>query len=271
MIGKKIQSLRKDKGMSQEDLALKLTISRQAISKWELGESVPDTENVVQLSKLFGVTTDYLLNDDYETVQIIEKQTSGVSNNNSTVSREHFVGKCCGFMSFTKQLLIGFIAVIFILLAIMTIFLLTRIKYEPIYIDSSDGFKVYNLLVENSIKARTSDANIYVPENMIDEAMRILRENGYIPAPSSQQAQLLLERQIAEDIRTRIIQTNIVTDAIVSVEDRNVSVILTLLNDDDRLSEQKIDTLVEIIASVIPHFSAIMIVDSNFNYYDLNY
>ena len=66
MLGIKIQQLRKDNGMSQEELASRLTISRQAISKWELGESMPDTENIVQLSKLFGVTTDYLLCDEYE-------------------------------------------------------------------------------------------------------------------------------------------------------------------------------------------------------------
>ena len=66
MLGKKIQQLRKENGMSQEELASKLTISRQAISKWELGESMPDTENVVQLSKLFGVSTDYLLYDEFE-------------------------------------------------------------------------------------------------------------------------------------------------------------------------------------------------------------
>lgn len=66
MLGEKIQRLRKEKGLSQEQLAAQLTISRQAISKWELGESMPDTENIVQLSKLFGVTTDYLLNDEFE-------------------------------------------------------------------------------------------------------------------------------------------------------------------------------------------------------------
>ena len=66
MLGDKIHQLRKVKGLSQEELASQLTVSRQAISKWELGESVPDTENVVQLSKLFGVSTDFLLNDEYE-------------------------------------------------------------------------------------------------------------------------------------------------------------------------------------------------------------
>lgn len=66
MLGEKIHQLRKGKGMSQEELASQLTVSRQAISKWELSESMPDTENVLQLGKLFNVSTDYLLNDEYE-------------------------------------------------------------------------------------------------------------------------------------------------------------------------------------------------------------
>lgn len=62
----KIIKLRKAKGWSQEDLAEKLDISRQAISRWENGTALPDVQNVLQISKLFNVTTDYLLNDDYE-------------------------------------------------------------------------------------------------------------------------------------------------------------------------------------------------------------
>jgi transcriptional regulator with XRE-family HTH domain len=65
-LGEKILKLRKANGLSQEELASQLTISRQAISKWELGESVPDTENVLQLSRLFGVSTDFLLDDSYD-------------------------------------------------------------------------------------------------------------------------------------------------------------------------------------------------------------
>lgn len=62
----KIIKLRKQSGMSQEELADKLNVSRQAISRWEVGSAQPDASNVLQLSKLFGVTADYLLNDDYE-------------------------------------------------------------------------------------------------------------------------------------------------------------------------------------------------------------
>ena len=59
--GEKLQALRKSRGMSQEQLAEKAAVSRQAVSKWELGESVPELDKVVLLSEVFGVSTDYLL------------------------------------------------------------------------------------------------------------------------------------------------------------------------------------------------------------------
>lgn len=61
----KIVGLRKSKGMSQERMAEKLNVSRQAVSRWEKGTALPDSANILQLSKLFGVTADYLLNDDF--------------------------------------------------------------------------------------------------------------------------------------------------------------------------------------------------------------
>ena len=67
-IGEKIQVLRKQSGLSQEQLGALVGVSRQAISKWELGESIPDVDNVVQLSNTFGVTTDFLLKNDYGVV-----------------------------------------------------------------------------------------------------------------------------------------------------------------------------------------------------------
>ena len=62
-LGEKIQRLRKESGMSQEQLAEGVTVSRQAVSKWELGESMPDAENLIQLSNLFNVSIDFLLKD----------------------------------------------------------------------------------------------------------------------------------------------------------------------------------------------------------------
>jgi len=60
----KIINLRKTNGWSQEDLAERLNVSRQAISRWENGTALPDANNILQLSKLFSVTADYLLNED---------------------------------------------------------------------------------------------------------------------------------------------------------------------------------------------------------------
>ena len=62
----KIIKLRKINGWSQEELAEKLNVSRQAISRWESNTAQPDATNILKISKLFGVTTDYLLNDDFE-------------------------------------------------------------------------------------------------------------------------------------------------------------------------------------------------------------
>lgn len=60
-IADRIQSLRKSKGISQEELADKIGVSRQAVSKWESEQSLPDMEKVILLSDYFEVTTDYLL------------------------------------------------------------------------------------------------------------------------------------------------------------------------------------------------------------------
>ncbi|MCL2405770.1 MAG: helix-turn-helix domain-containing protein [Defluviitaleaceae bacterium] len=75
-LGEKIQILRKQRGMSQEQLAAKILVTRQAISKWELCESLPDVDNIVQLSEIFGVTTDYLLKNGEVTTRIITQSAT---------------------------------------------------------------------------------------------------------------------------------------------------------------------------------------------------
>lgn len=66
ILGDKIFQLRKNKGWSQEELAEKCGVSRQSVSKWEGGASIPDLGKILLLSQLFGVTTDYLLKDELE-------------------------------------------------------------------------------------------------------------------------------------------------------------------------------------------------------------
>ena len=71
ILADKIVNLRKRAGWSQEELAEKMGVSRQSISKWEGAQSVPDMNRILKLSEVFCVSTDYLLRDDIEEVPCI--------------------------------------------------------------------------------------------------------------------------------------------------------------------------------------------------------
>ena len=68
----KLYNLRKQKGLSQEELANRLNVSRQTISKWEVGDSTPDMEKLIAISDLFEISLDEL---------VLDKATSGIEEN----------------------------------------------------------------------------------------------------------------------------------------------------------------------------------------------
>ena len=72
----KLIALRKKAGWSQEELAEQLGVTRQSVSKWEGAQSVPDIDKILQLSRLFGVTTDYLLKDEQAEPEYTEDDTT---------------------------------------------------------------------------------------------------------------------------------------------------------------------------------------------------
>jgi len=76
ILADKIIKLRKKNGWSQEELAEKMSVSRQAVSKWESAQTIPDLEKILQLSLLFGVTTDYLLKDEIEDEELTNDTSS---------------------------------------------------------------------------------------------------------------------------------------------------------------------------------------------------
>ncbi len=76
ILADKIIKLRKQNGWSQEELALRLNVSRQAISKWESTASIPDMDRILKMSTLFGVSTDYLLKDDHDDIEYTESDDS---------------------------------------------------------------------------------------------------------------------------------------------------------------------------------------------------
>lgn len=76
ILADKITEERKRNGWSQEELAEKLGISRQAVSKWESAGSIPDLQRIIQLSELFGVSTDYLLKDEMDSSSYISAEVT---------------------------------------------------------------------------------------------------------------------------------------------------------------------------------------------------
>lgn len=68
----KLLRLRRQAGLSQEELAERLQVSRQAVSRWELGTALPDAPNLLALSRLFAVSTDYLLREEWESDRAAE-------------------------------------------------------------------------------------------------------------------------------------------------------------------------------------------------------
>ena len=76
ILADKIIRLRKKNGWSQEELADKMNVSRQAVSKWESAQTIPDLEKILQLGTLFGVTTDYLLKDEIEDEELTNDTTT---------------------------------------------------------------------------------------------------------------------------------------------------------------------------------------------------
>ena len=88
ILADKITDLRKKNGWSQEELAEKMEVSRQSISKWESAQSVPDMGRIVRLSELFGVSTDYLLKDSIEKEELVAVPDTNTDTPFRTVSLE---------------------------------------------------------------------------------------------------------------------------------------------------------------------------------------
>lgn len=100
-LGEKIFKLRKEKGLSQEALAEQLGTTRQAISKWENNQGFPETEKLLQLSNVFGVSTDFLLKDE-------KSVKSAVDDKGYYVSREMAQGYLANEKRIAKYISLGY-------------------------------------------------------------------------------------------------------------------------------------------------------------------
>ena len=90
-LAEKLYTLRKKAGLSQEQLAEQLNVSRQAISKWESGQSVPESDKLVSVSNYFSVSLDYLLKEDNE----LGPTAQSIPQKKSTGKAAHLIGLLC--------------------------------------------------------------------------------------------------------------------------------------------------------------------------------
>ena len=135
----KIIKHRKSNGWSQEEFAEKLNVSRQAVSRWENGSALPDAQNILQISRLFDVTTDYLLNDDYESdkdIPCIKKANNVIDTQKRNYTR----------LSVIASIAFAISAVIWLFLAISTL----EIIYVVLTIACSLLSVIYVLIYEKN-------------------------------------------------------------------------------------------------------------------------
>lgn len=103
--GEKITILRKENNLTQEQFAEMLNVSRQSVSKWELGLSFPDTEKLIRISKVFSCSLDYLLKDEIESKDVNQLQES------DNARRNYYLGVLYTYLSFAP--LFGFLVGIY--------------------------------------------------------------------------------------------------------------------------------------------------------------
>ena len=112
----KLYELRKEKGFSQEELAEKLNVARQTISKWETGMTVPDTNNLIELSKIFGISIDEFVGND-EFIKKDDREENKESKNNNK-----------------KKKIIKRVITILLILALLTYLITIGIRWGIIYL-----------------------------------------------------------------------------------------------------------------------------------------
>jgi len=124
----RIQYLRKARGISQEGLADQLGVSRQAVSKWESEQSMPDLDKIISMSDYFAVTTDYLLKGIEPVVQKEEEQS---------IKHRRIASNIC------YQLSLGFVGLGIILSIILADFLKISVLLTPVLIVQGVGLLVW--------------------------------------------------------------------------------------------------------------------------------
>lgn len=163
-IGTKIQTLRKQHGLSQEQLAETLGVSRQAVSKWEAEQSVPDIDKIILICDYFGVTTDYILrNEDLSCSQIAQSTNA----NENEEKKENTENK-------KKSTILLAVAVMLYILCIVPIILIQNtfgVVLMFVIIAVATGIIIYRSIFSSNNKSDDEEKD-EKPENPILKAVK---------------------------------------------------------------------------------------------------
>ncbi len=133
ILADKIIRMRKKNGWSQEELAEKMNVSRQAVSKWEGAQSVPELEKILLLGEIFGVTTDYLLKDEIENEEF-------TNDNASSAIKRVTMSEALDYIEHRKKA--SLLIALGVFLCIMSPATLIILCSVPFYFDVPTGFAV---------------------------------------------------------------------------------------------------------------------------------
>lgn len=118
-VSKQLIHLRNVKGISQEELASLMNVTRQAVSKWETDQTLPDSEKIIRLSEIFGVTTDYLLKGKESDPMDIYSQHDSKAGADMSAEVTEILDNVQG-MSMYKRYLIG-IGILALVIAVIVL------------------------------------------------------------------------------------------------------------------------------------------------------
>lgn len=143
----KLSKARKEKGLSQLEVAEAMQVSRQAVSRWEVGSTAPSVENLSLLSELYGVSLDYLIKDEEEKVKPEEEQ--GNKSEISTLRRENVIdNNDRKTKDNVKKKTLIITVIVFLLIAVVSI---------AVILKKTNGVSIDELKTEQSIVEEGSD------------------------------------------------------------------------------------------------------------------
>ncbi len=162
-IGVKIQNLRKQRGLSQEQLAEAVGVSRQAVSKWEAEQSVPDIDKIILICDYFGVTTDYILrNEEMSCTETVQ------SKNKNEVKEEDTDNKK------KSALLLAVAVMLYILCAVPIIIIPNQVGLVLllVMVAGATGMIILRSKLNSSDKMDENEEESIKPENPVLKALK---------------------------------------------------------------------------------------------------